>query len=1159
MELSPQVVLDNNKDKQFVDRIFNPSKYPTPPQNSRGEYMTHQMGAEVDPETGEWYVFPNVVLEDGKYRIFEDGQEARKYNQERGEAIRMPNKESAIAFSKGYKPEEFKDYYRNMEQQPQKRSATTTLSNGRSVTFEASSQEEAESIIAELEEDIATASRNAAVKAENDAQIEEFFGGLVTTPLGEPPPVPERQPIGPAGPMGPAPTIPTPSNDPSRLNRQAWEDGIDVRSGADLGDRWALGLAEFQDGFFKFQLAQELARENFRANGKEVPENINPVYYEPNTGRLTVMRPITGDDVERYGEDPNNVGGIRATLVDPVGFDLGDMVEFAPNAPVMAAEIAAGAFATRNPAISGGRALATSSAYSGLINSLSVPVRKKILKEFYGMTDEQIDEGSKNNEWLIQGLLAGGGELGLGGVMEAIRRVRNKAGVIDPKDIPKIREEHERILREIEELGIVAGRDLEFTPEAVMSAAGLKSDSFSGTQIGIWLQNKMRRGTPADKEVQLAGDLNQQLQIRSGYESVVNQAITDVDDPAVLAQLAKEQGVYAPNPDVPSDERMLRAREIINETDLDGTSLNRALDDAQLAADAQEEFISIMEREIQPSNFGLIETATMDGVARANEAVQLTWQNLRQLTGVLPSGKSAVQVRNTFRYLPDGQGMAPSPVRAALQDVSKEGREALSNKLGTKSAKLVEDLQAMNGPNVTFDQLTRLQSQLKKELRAMKNARPSNFDGYATEQIQKINDAIDAQIAQMDFVRIGPDGKEVVLTAAEKAKIVDAYSIARDATIWQKQVAQADTIRDMTATRPRMVEDANGNMRLQEYQFDNAPREAITKMLGSRESLQQVLDITKNDPAVKAAFAKEMQTLFNNKVYPGGKFSTTGMTEFRNQFSDQADLIFGPDDWARISNAETMQAAVQRSAKKAEAVQNLYIETFGDQFIKDAKGRLAPDSFVKGIFQGDNLTAQQTRNFYNRINEIDPALAAQFRAETAQWMTNQLTSGPALKSGGNAIRTLIGKNEAKIGAVMGAKYVENLKKVARVLDIDEASRTVRPSGDVVQSIPLQAFRAIFGPLSRKQRFLTAYNRYSRSVGARKAIEIMSDPKMLEQFVKLEKIPPRSFVFRSLAARLGIEGILEMNGITYAEDPRQDSNIPSTDRMKEKVIDRMRAP
>ena len=104
VEQSPQYedVFSTNKDKNFIQRIVNPDKYPSI-KNQDGTYSTHKMGsAEVD---GKYIAFPMIVqMKDGKMHEFENSRDAIKYALQNNEYVSFKSQEEANSFSEnGYK------------------------------------------------------------------------------------------------------------------------------------------------------------------------------------------------------------------------------------------------------------------------------------------------------------------------------------------------------------------------------------------------------------------------------------------------------------------------------------------------------------------------------------------------------------------------------------------------------------------------------------------------------------------------------------------------------------------------------------------------------------------------------------------------------------------------------------------------------------------------------------------------------------------------------------------------------------------------------------------------------------------------------------------------------------------------------------------------
>lgn len=95
-------VLEQNKDKEFVRRVLDPDNSPKM-DLGKGHHGTHLMAAEIDPETGNWLVFPTIVNINGGLHKLEVNQ-AYQHAKQTGEYINFgDNKRQALNFSKHYK------------------------------------------------------------------------------------------------------------------------------------------------------------------------------------------------------------------------------------------------------------------------------------------------------------------------------------------------------------------------------------------------------------------------------------------------------------------------------------------------------------------------------------------------------------------------------------------------------------------------------------------------------------------------------------------------------------------------------------------------------------------------------------------------------------------------------------------------------------------------------------------------------------------------------------------------------------------------------------------------------------------------------------------------------------------------------------------------
>jgi len=98
-------------DLPFIDRVRNPQNYPNPTKfDNEGRPQTHLLSADIDDKTGDWIVYPKLVVKDGKYV-----EQSMRDAINSGDSINFgKDQDSAIEFSKTYKDKinpDFEKYY----------------------------------------------------------------------------------------------------------------------------------------------------------------------------------------------------------------------------------------------------------------------------------------------------------------------------------------------------------------------------------------------------------------------------------------------------------------------------------------------------------------------------------------------------------------------------------------------------------------------------------------------------------------------------------------------------------------------------------------------------------------------------------------------------------------------------------------------------------------------------------------------------------------------------------------------------------------------------------------------------------------------------------------------------------------------------------------
>ena len=98
-------ILEKNQSLDFVQRILQPENYPAITAHKKlkkGEMATHQMSWGQNKGGTEFYVYPNIVHDNGSL-YWLDGKKAADYAEKTNQRITFDNKDDAEWFSTNYK------------------------------------------------------------------------------------------------------------------------------------------------------------------------------------------------------------------------------------------------------------------------------------------------------------------------------------------------------------------------------------------------------------------------------------------------------------------------------------------------------------------------------------------------------------------------------------------------------------------------------------------------------------------------------------------------------------------------------------------------------------------------------------------------------------------------------------------------------------------------------------------------------------------------------------------------------------------------------------------------------------------------------------------------------------------------------------------------
>ena len=498
----------------------------------------------------------------------------------------------------------------------------------------------------------------------------------------------------------------------------------------------------------------------------------------------------------------------------------------------------------------------------------------------------------------------------------------------------------------------------------------------------------------------------------------------------------------------------------------------------------------------KPSVYQGLQTDLADRHEAVRKANTGNWQAFRSAIGWDPVKKTAdVHVANP----------ANTRLRKALTGLDRDGQLALSESAQKATDSMLEDLglppipekykgtrgnligQGLAGETIDMNQLHKLSSQLKAELRAVGSR---NGMGWKANDLQELIGVIDDTIRTGKLVRTST-GKQ--LDVAEQANVRSSFAEAIDGSKRYHEVWDDIAKASVFATE-------NGR-------FKMAPG-ALRKVLfapGDAGSIRKIMDISGGDPNTRAAIAGEIESLYKSQVMVGGEWSETAHATFMNNMQDHMLETFGEngsDFIRRTGNIGTAVKAIDNQAKQVRlALQHAYGKRLTDE-------QMYAGNVARDALRGELSTKQ--------IDNLRTALTGAENPEGVKLWANIQRAGldaieqEFLKKSGNAVNSraidqLVTNHSERLTAFYGPQYVENLgtlRSVLTMLERDSIAGNIRRDP---QPMWLAVARSYLGPMDKKQRRITAVNKLARRLSDDRLAEILKDESLLHGLIKHDKM------------------------------------------------------
>ena len=827
---------------------------------------------------------------------------------------------------------------------------------------------------------------------------------------------------------------------PAMKQHRAAQRGVDVTSGIDPTIRAKVGLLNFNQDTAAAVL-DELIRTSIPEG--EVPKGI------PYAANIEgVPSALTRQ------ED----GSYRYHAIDPVGFDSGDLLEFAGELPQIALETAGGfvgavAGSVAGPAgtFVGGFTGAQAGTQFGLDARVAIA-------RMAGVPEDLIDNAVTNEVRLREAVLSAAGDVAGAAILGTTRVLKNARGgrVLSADDVERVRPQVEESLRIAGEFKDRTGRDLN------LSIAQLTGDA---DMAAAEAQLKRRaRGEPS--RLLRVKDIEQR--------QATSDALRDITE----QNTRLPPGSRRPLADVTEDVQ---------------AGIRGQADQSRRAAETAEEdlttFMEAADQRVSADVFVRVQDNAATAKTQAHKAATEAWDQYRKEVEWKQGEGSNVRLHSP----------ADSPIKKVLLDMDEQSSRALlkssqkSQSAFVKDAGLPEDgpTEGLAGEWLDPRELHFTLSDLKRRARQADKA--ADPDGFRAEDMRRVIEAIEKTIREQPLVRTS-SGRRV--NPEKAARIRDSFQSANDLTWATHSLYDSDNMRSLLKPKTRINEAG-----VVEHTMD-MPAGMIYKRMfkeGDSRFLNDALDATGHNPSIKASLAEELV----KKHRSATKADLTG--DAHRRFMDDHESHFrllglDPDN---IRGAGALAQAARAARKHAADVGERLAKTFGKKLTDDTTDVL---NIAKEL---QATSRSKATNVMQYLDRVDPDLATQVRDHSLLQLRRDLSTLGDTELDFKRLWNTVEEHGDTLTALHGKQYVDDLRVLKEAERLVERGRlnANAPGGDV-QPVWLDISRSLLGPLSKKQRFITAVQRTNKRMQGGALKQIITSPDDLHRFVKLRSRGPK---------------------------------------------------
>ena len=437
-----------------------------------------------------------------------------------------------------------------------------------------------------------------------------------------------------------------------------------------------------------------------------------------------------------------------------------------------------------------------------------------------------------------------------------------------------------------------------------------------------------------------------------------------------------------------------------------------------------------------------------------------------------------------------------------IGDETKLLRKVLKRRSDTATTKVTTDkiFGAKKKKAADLADYSREISDLKSEIRTARKNRQ-----FGNPQISDMEKAVKAMEAD----------RRAALTKIGRQDLIESIEQAEKATASFHKTYNRSIIGDLTK------KNENGVFTIQSTDF-------VDKMLkGSGEEADQLLQVIGDAPSLMMKWKEGIADAYKRKAFKNGVFNRTQSDQFIEQNAEVLKRFFEPTDIAKFKQTGKLAELV----KKQDAQMTRILRNADSKFGRGKLKSLDPDKVVDFVTNNTGSFATPSgRGIQVSLNKIkyvkgitksQPEVWRRFQSDYSDALRKSLMDPEKGFVNPKAISDAVNKKGDVIAEVMGPKYLDDLRKVNKVIQILDRTPKLLTTSEARAGI-IQVIRSgAAPPLTRRGRAFTAAVIFDTKRAHDVIAKALLDPSTMGQVAKLAEHSTLNREAIELAVSLGI--------------------------------------